>query len=280
VILIRCDEERFDFLSEEFGDKVEFRDQSAPKIAEDLFHALVQMEIPRQFDYVLSCDIDEYLILHGRTIEEFIENNPHDSHFFWWGICCSVGQTTNDLRDNLKLGVGLGHDGKSLFNVSKALCFLNEHRVILKPNCEVCFQSDSLSSPYLLHFSSRSMEDLLLRSMLQSIKVEISKRRHHRCLTAPPEKFEDLPLRFKIAYFQTKIKKQEVALDLPPLSVDVSALQSQFSELNMTPNSSIFEKDYDIKKLLEGYPEAWYERQEDFQMIVNDERTVLDKLII
>lgn len=277
ALILRCDEERFQFIEEEFGERVEFHDRPATS-PEAAFAALVDFEIPRHFDYVFSCDIDEYLVLHGKRIHEI---DPHDSRFFWWALCCSTDPSTGDLRDNLRLGVRSGHDGKTLFKTDKAIRFYNEHRAEMEPRSEIFYEKDEfIDSPYVLHFSSRGIEDLIIRSLWQAIKVEVSKSRYSSCMSRPPERFEDLPLRFKVAYLQTRLKKTPFRCDIPSLPVDLDRLESLFELTKIRRGFGPFLKTYDIDDLIKDYPRSLHGTQEDFAAIVGELPRSPDKIMI
>lgn len=268
AIILRCDSERFDFLSDEFGARVIFIDRPAFS-SEGVFKSLADCKIPEGFDYLFSCDIDEFLVLHGRSISDFVENSSWDSCFLWWGLCCSTEPSSLDLKDNLKLGLSMGHDGKTIFRASKAVSFSNEHHVNMEPGSELLFESPSLeSSPYVLHMCSRSFEDLMVKSLGQLIKVDAYGGRYLSCLKKPPHDFRKLPLRFKVAYFQSRLEKSPFSCDIPSLPVDVERLEVLFKETGAPRDNRLFGKPYKVDDLMSGYPRSLDGFQRDFNDVV------------
>lgn len=268
AFILRCDAERFDFLSDEFGDRVRFDDRPA-FTAKGVFNSLVEYKIPERFDFIFSCDIDEFLVLRGMSIGEFAMSSSWDACFLWWGLCCSTLPCSGDLRDNLKLGLSLGHDGKTIFRTSKANSFYNEHQVNMPPGSEVFFERHDLkSSPFVLHMCSRGFEDLIIRSLGQLIKVDAFAGRYLSCLNRPPNDFKKLPLRFKVAYLQERMEKSHFSCDLPSLPVDADRLLLLFKETGVTRNRSLFAKPYKIDDVLVGYPHSLYGVQRDFDEVV------------
>lgn len=253
IIIIRCDEEKFGFLRDEFGDMVEFRDNPAHD-EQGILEAITKFDVPKQFDFVLSCDIDEYLILPDKIkIQEFVSKNRADHYFFLWILCCCLESGVSDLRDNLAGGVSVGHDGKSLVKTESMVRFLSEHEVQMIPGAVSL--SPNLNSAFMLHFCCRGMEDLVIKSLWQGIKVEKDKDKYLRCLSGVPMRFEDLPYRFKIAYFQKSLKKLPFTVKIPSLPVDTERLGCLFKETGLDVDfKAVFEKNYCIGHVLERYP--------------------------
>lgn len=254
IYIIRCDKERFDLL-DDFQERIEFIDHPADD-EKSVLAALMEFKLPQGMDYILSCDIDEYLILHGKTIHEFIKETPADGYFFRWALCCNVSEGTGDLTENLRMGCSVGHDGKSLSRVAMVDSFFNEHHANMKAGSRLYSGStDVLNNPCILHFSSRGIEDLVVRGLWQGIKVEAQKNKYITHLDNPPPSFGRLPYRFKIAYFQTRLKKTPFRSDLPALPVDQSRLKDLFEETGVNLGQSrLFEKHYCIEHILMRYP--------------------------
>jgi len=270
AFVLRCDAERFDFLVEEFGQRVRLVDRPASN-ERGVFRALVEYEIPEEFDYVFSCDIDEFLVLRGMSVSEFVDGSSWDARFFWWGICCSTLPCSGDLKNNLNLGLSLGHDGKTLFRSAKALSLYNEHLVNMLPGSEIFFDRVDLdSSPFVLHMSSRGFEDLVIRAVGQRIKVDAFSSRYLSCLYRPPSDFKNLPLRFKVAYLQQSMKKSPFSCDFPRLPVDKERLFGLFDETSAPRDRSLFSRTYKIDDILANYPASLYGVQRDFNEVVLD----------
>ena len=270
AIILRCDGERFEFLSDTFGDRIRFVDRPAFS-GEDLFRSLVDFDIPRDIDYLFSCDVDEFLVLHGKSVGDFIGRSLWDSCFLWWGLCCSTSPCSGDLKDNLRLGLSLGHDGKTFFKTSSAISFHSEHQVNMPPGSEFFMEHEGLDSvPYVLHMCCRGFEDLMLRSLGQLIKVDAFAERYSSCLGRPPRDFDKLPLRFKVAYLQSRMPKVPFRCDLPSLPVDSDRLSALFEETRVPNNPDLFDIDYSVADLLAGYPQALYGVQRDFNEVVGE----------
>jgi hypothetical protein len=268
AIILRCDNERFDFVSEEFGDRVRFVDRPA-YCGEGVFDSLVKYRIPDDFEYVFSCDIDEFLILHGKTIREFLEGKTWDSCFLWWALCCSTDPCSGDLRNNTAGGVSFGHDGKTIFRTSKAVAFHNEHHVDMQPGSELWFERQGVEDvPFVLHMCSRGFEDLMVRSLGQLIKVDAFENRYLSCLERPPNDFRRLPLRFKVAHLQSKMQKMPFSCALPSLPVDSERLKALFAETEAPMDNRLFGVTYKVDDLLEEYPRSLDGFQRDFNEVV------------
>ena len=254
IIIIRCDNERFDLLKEEFGERIVFYD--CPTNDElSTFKALSEFPIPEEFDFVLSCDIDEYLAIKEPTIKDFVSSREADSYFFQWMLCPILDRNVADLTEHLSAGCSIGHDGKSLAKTSQAIYFNSEHKIKMQRNA--VHYAPRADEACMLHFSTRSMEDLLVKSLLQCIKVENERARYEESLVRPPEQFDDLPIRFKIAYFQSRLKKEPFGFKMPSLEVDLERLATLYLETGLSLEhefDALFAKDYDICHLLIKYP--------------------------
>jgi hypothetical protein len=254
IIIIRCDSERFDFLKEEFGERIDFYDKpSNDEIG--VFKALSYFPIPEDFDFVLSCDIDEYLAIKEPSIKDFVLSHEADSHFFRWMLCPILGRNVSDLTENLSAGCSTGHDGKSLARTSQAIYFCSEHKIKMQRN--TVYYAPSADEACMLHFSVRGMEDLLIKSLMQGIKVENDRTKYEDSLINPPEQFDELPIRFKIAYFQSRLKKEPFGFKMPSLDVDLERLSALYLETGLSLEREfdvLFAKDYEIDHLLIKYP--------------------------
>lgn len=253
VLIIRCDAERFSFLGE-FGSKVDFLDCPANNES-TLLGALLDNGIHRDFAYTLSCDIDEYLILHGDRVQDFVGKTQADCYFFPWALCCNTEYGVCDLRQNFSQGCSVGNNGKTMFRNNNAIRMISEHKVQMTNGCKhMNIPPNFHQKPYILHFSSRGLEDVVIRGMWQGIKVEKTKEKYISCLENPPKKFKHLPFRYKVAYFQKRLEKVSVRAEVPPLLVDFPKLQSMFEETGATKHSYLFDIKYEIEQILDAYP--------------------------
>lgn len=250
ILIIRCDHERFDFLDDK---RIEFVDSPAND-EQSILNALLNAKMPDS-DYIFLCDVDEYLILQDKNISSFVEKNPQDSHFFQWALNCSVSPSPDDLRTNLELGCSVGHDGKTMFKSNMLRSIVDEHRVDMKQGAiQKNWIGDFVNQPYILHFCSRGIEDLIIRSLFQGIKVEPDKKKYKSCLETPPSRFVHLPYRFKIAYFQNNLKKTQFKTNLPSLQIDKEKLEYLFYKTKLRKDTNLFKMKYNIENLIEMYP--------------------------
>jgi len=248
VILLRCDDEKFNFLKK-FKDQIEFHDIPANS-EKTLFDALVKFPINKKFDYLFHCDIDEYLILN-KNIKEFIKETNKDYYFFRWYLNANPNFSTFLINNNLKNGVSFGHSGKVLFNTKKVESIKNEHEVKMKNATN--WDGDY---PYLLHCVFRGFEDLVIKGIFQGLKVENNKNLYIEQYKNPPKLFQNLALRYKIAYFQNKLKRIERNITLPKLKINLDFIDILKKEikLDFTKPCRIFDKEYDIADLIKNYP--------------------------
>jgi hypothetical protein len=255
IYLIRCDEERFDFIPKQ--ENIIFLDHPA-KTEEEVFNAITTFKIPTDIDYIFSCDIDEFLVLHDLTVQEFILKNQADSYFFPWFLCCNIENAASNLSENIKQGCSFGHQSKTMFRTSNCLNILTEHEVAMSQDSHhVRFTGKNLAQePYLIHFTSRNKEDLVYRGFHQNIKIESDRNKYFENLISPPDKFIDLAFRYKIAFFQKSLNKICLPDNLIDLPVKINEIYSLFEEqqLEILWMSNLFKKKYSIKHIINLYP--------------------------
>lgn len=258
IFLIVNDNTDFSEVLYEFKGFVSFVNHQA-KCEKTLFKSLVDFKLKHtnHYDYILSVDIDEFLIIKEMDINLFLKNTYYqDCYFFPWAINCSVLTDTDTINDSLSCMLSKGHTGKSFYKKTNLKSIKNEHIVEMNKNSKEKKYHDITKDPYILHCTSRCLEDLVYRGIFQCLKKDNDTKKYINCLKEIPKKFYNLPNRFRIAYIQRNLPKEKCWLEIPKIKIDKNLLKEIMSELHVYKlENHLFDHNYDVQKYVEMYPE-------------------------
>lgn len=213
------------FIKPEYLDRIILiqNKETIEKHPHDIFmHGLNEIRKNNE-DYFLSVDIDEFLFLK-KDIREFLnENSQYNIIKIKWLFSCSSKLLNNDVKDITKeYGYSIFKTQyKPIGKVSEIGGFKGCHDLKVKNgikenklNFDYTTKSDKL--PYVIHFASRGLIDILIRTLGQRIKNDTFVNMMYFLQNKDIE-YHNIPSRFRILVIQKTFEKTKMDIEFPDL---------------------------------------------------------------
>jgi len=255
IFIISTDGTDFNKKLSNYLDKITFS-YFTSKTSKQLRSAVCDFKLSEIYDYVLFVDVDEFLYLHSKSLPEFIADCPYDYYRFKWLMCLSTKTNHKSIKEIIKSNsFSIGHAGKVMAKTSMIDNISSEHDVKTNNNAKkITFDSKFKENPFIIHVTARGLEDLMIKGCMQVIKEELKKNNYTKCLTQTPKHFEDLPVRFRLAYFQLHLPKIKIDVNFPELEIDQLEIKKLFRKYKITlSNTRLFDENYNIENYISLY---------------------------
>lgn len=213
------------FIKEEYLDRIILiqNKETVEKHPHNIFmHGLNEIKKNNE-DYFISVDIDEFLFLK-KDIRDFLaENSKYNIIKIKWLFSCSSKLLNNDVKDITKeYGYSIFKTQyKPIGKVSEIGGFKGCHELIVqkgikenKLNFDYTTKSDNL--PYIIHFASRGLIDILIRTLGQRIKNDTLDNMMYFLQNRNID-FYNIPSRFKILVIQKTFERTKMNIEFPDL---------------------------------------------------------------